>query len=134
MKTQLILIATFFVVSFAHSQTAEEYYKRGVHKSNYLEDYRGAIADLSKAIELNPKFTQAYFHRAGGKGKLEDYRGAIADLSKAIELNPKFALAYFFRGIAKINLRQKESGCLDLSKAGELGNERAYVLIKKHCN
>ena len=35
------------------SQTAEYYYNRGLAKSD-LQDYDGAIADYTKAIELNP--------------------------------------------------------------------------------
>lgn len=52
-----IVIATFLFglifQNFTFAQTAEEYFNRGVAKRN-LEDYRGAIQDFTKAIELNP--------------------------------------------------------------------------------
>ena len=87
MKKVLIVLIAIMSVSNVYSQTAETYYNRGNSKIN-LQDYRGAIADYSKAIELNPNYNNAYHNRGGAKGNLQDYRGAIADLSKAIELNP----------------------------------------------
>jgi tetratricopeptide (TPR) repeat protein len=49
-----ILIAIVLLVSgLANGQTTEEYFNRAIEKEK-LEDYRGAIADYTKAIELNP--------------------------------------------------------------------------------
>ena len=61
---------------------------RGIAKDD-LKDYHGAIADLTKATELNPKEASAYFYRGIAKDKLEDYRGAIDDFTKVIELDTK---------------------------------------------
>ena len=36
-------------------EAAEKYFKLGEQKYN-KKDYQGAIADLDKAIELNPKY------------------------------------------------------------------------------
>ena len=38
---------------------AEKYFKLGEQKYN-KKDYQGAIADLDKVIELNPKYFDAY--------------------------------------------------------------------------
>jgi len=54
-----------------------------------VDDYQGAITDLSKAIELDSSFTWAYKSRGEFKGKLKDYAGAILDYDKAIELDPE---------------------------------------------
>ena len=50
-------IVTIFIALplFCFSQTAEAYINMGNAKQN-LEDYRGAIQDYNKAIELNPNF------------------------------------------------------------------------------
>ena len=98
-----------------------------VSYSSYSQDY-------SKAIELNPNDSLAYYNRGNSKYKLQDYIGAIADYSKAIELNPNDSNAYHNRGWCKYNLNKKNSACLDWSKAGELGNGDAYDLIKNNCN
>ena len=38
---------------------------------------QGAIQDYNKAIELDPKYAEAFFNRAFAKGNLGDLRGAI---------------------------------------------------------
>ena len=52
-----------------------------------LEDYYGAIGDMSRAIELDKKNSTYYQDRANYKFSLDDYKGTIPDLIKAIELN-----------------------------------------------
>ena len=37
-----------------------------------LEDYKGAIQDYNKAIEINPNDADAYNNRGNAKAKLED--------------------------------------------------------------
>ena len=102
---------------------------------NNLEDYRGAVADYTKVIKIDPNRADAYYFRGLVKWDLEDYRGEIADLTKAIDIETSNeAKAYFLRGIAKNVLGQLDSGCLDLSKAGELGLGQAYEVIKEKCN
>jgi len=55
----------------ALAQTAEEYHNKGNAKVN-LGDYRGAIQDYSKAIELNPNDAEAYYNRGNAKVNLGD--------------------------------------------------------------
>lgn len=54
---------------------------------NNLENYYGAIGDMSKAIELDKKKSTYYQDRANYKFSLDDYKRTIPDLIKAIELN-----------------------------------------------
>ena len=51
-----------------------------------LKDYRAALADYDKAIELNPAFAEAYFNRGLTRIFLGNNKQGIADLSKAGEL------------------------------------------------
>ena len=83
-------------------QTAEEYFYSALNKANLKDDY-GAIADFTKAIELDPDDAVAYYNRGNSKRKLKDYYGAIADYTKAIELDPDVADAYYNRGWSKVH-------------------------------
>jgi tetratricopeptide (TPR) repeat protein len=141
MKKLSFLIGVF-LISFArgysqpakvdNTDTAKSYYSDGLDKA-YKEDYIGAIADFTKAIELNPKYSAAFEYRGMSKYMLNDSKDAIIDYNRAIELNPKYAEAYRNRGLAKITLKQKESGCLDFKKAKELGDQYADLQILKYC-
>ena len=51
-----------------------------------LKDYRAALVDYDKAIELNPNFADAYFNRGLTNIFLGNNKKGIADLSKAGEL------------------------------------------------
>lgn len=67
---------------------------------NSVDNLENAIADFSKAIELIPKYAEAYNRRGGAYLSKGNSEGAIADLNKAIELMPEFAEAYYNRGLA----------------------------------
>ena len=50
------------------------------------QDYQGAIADYTKAIELNPNYADAYANRGIAKYNLNDMKGCCSDFRKAISL------------------------------------------------
>ena len=103
-----------------YSKSAEFYVERG--NTKYLAvNFSGAIADFSKAIEINPRYAKAYYNRGTIKGRyLEDYDGAISDYSKSIEINPRYADAYINRGIAKDELKDYYGAIADYNKAIEI--------------
>ena len=94
------------------------------------QDYKGAIADYTKAIQLNPNYAEAYYNRGLAKTDLEDRQGAMADYSEAIRLKPDFADAYFKRGNGKYALGDKQGAIADLSEAIRLksGYAGAYLM------
>jgi tetratricopeptide (TPR) repeat protein len=57
-----------------------------------------AIADYTKAIELDPRNPAFYNSRGRAYQQLGDMSGATADFDKAIETDPKFAASYINRG------------------------------------
>lgn len=87
------------------------------NKLYYAEDYDGAIKLYNEAIQLNPKYFEAYNNRGLAYKNLGQYERAIADFDKAIALKPNFALAYYIRGNAYTNLRQYERAIADATKA-----------------
>ncbi len=103
------------------------------------KDYEGAIADYTKAIELNPNDAVYYNNRGDARKELRDYSGAIADYTKAIELNPNDAVYYNNRGNARLykkdddddvyddldNYKDRLDAIIDYTKAIELEPDNA---------
>jgi len=110
--------------------TAHDYYDRGM-KGVLLGDRKAAIADLTKAIEMDPKMTAAYDGRATGRLIEEDYDGAIADNTKVIELDPRNARAYHARGVAKLYKKDYASAAEDFSKTIELDPKHMLAYEKR---
>lgn len=69
----------------SNSKSKEFYYSRGRIK-NDLGDYKGALEDYSKSIELNAECTEAYIHRGILYLELKEIKGACLDFKKAKEL------------------------------------------------
>jgi tetratricopeptide (TPR) repeat protein len=90
-------------------------------------DRNGAIADLSRAIDLDPKSEQAVYRRGAFKLQKGDYDGAITDLSRAIELSPNTADYYSDRGLAKLNKHDNDGAIVDFTRATELDAKNAIA-------
>ena len=74
-----------------------------------LKNFDDAILDYTKALQINPKMTDAYYNRAEillSRKDVEnpDIERAVADLEKAIELDDKFVSALFAMGAAQKKL------------------------------
>jgi protein O-mannosyl-transferase len=82
-----------------------------------LGDFKGALNDFNKAIEINPKISKLYNVRGNVKASLGEMLGAVQDFNKAIEINPNFTEAINTRGSAKYFLGDKEGAVEDYSKA-----------------
>jgi tetratricopeptide (TPR) repeat protein len=101
----LILLILSLSATVAYGQaapsSAEDYFNRGTARYG-KGDLDGAIADFTKAIELNPQDAAAYFNRGSVRDEKGDHDGAITDYNKAIEFNPQVAVSYANRGMAKL--------------------------------
>ena len=51
-----------------------------------MKDYRAALVDYNKAIELDPRFSDAYYNRGLTNVFLGNNNEGVQDLSKAGEL------------------------------------------------
>ena len=75
------------------AQLAKEYFYSGLDKARQ-NDYSGAIADYTKAIELNPNYATAYYNRSVAKEILGDLNGACDDAKKAINLGSNASIKW----------------------------------------
>ena len=73
---------------------ADLYFENGNEHFN-MKEYEKAIADYSKAIELDPNDAHAYDNRGVCYSDLKEYEKALADLNTAIELYPNYANPYY---------------------------------------
>ena len=70
------------------AQQAEAYYNRGIaHAKKNMHDQ--AIADYSKAININPRDADAYYNRGVAYDDKGMHDQAIANYSRAHEINPQ---------------------------------------------
>ncbi len=112
------------------SISAETYFQWGNVKYN-LGDYAGAIADYTKAIQLEPDVASAYNNRGNAKGKLGQHFAAITDYNIAIGLEPDVATAYNNRGNAKGKLGQHFAAIADFDTAIRLKPDYADAYINR---
>ena len=88
-------------------KTAEEYNNRGLDRQN-RGDLDGAIADYTRALQLESNDASIYFGRGAARQKKNDLEGALADYNKAIELDPSHALAHASPGVVKVLLKKSD--------------------------
>ncbi|HEV3098477.1 MAG TPA: tetratricopeptide repeat protein [Candidatus Udaeobacter sp.] len=108
-------------------ESVEDPVNRGIEKGKE-GDLDGAIADFTRATQLNPKDEAPYYNRAQAKRLKKDAAGAIADYTRAIELGSQNPAAYNNRGNAKAENNDRDGAIADYTRAIELKPDyaRAY--------
>ncbi len=86
-----------------------------------------AIEEYSKAIELDPKRSEAFHNRGLAYGNLGNYQRAIEDFGTAIEISPEWAEAYYDRGVAYHIIGDSRRWAKDYEKAKKLNPKYASI-------
>ena len=100
-----IILITFSVLTLLHSPLSAEPIKTAVDYFNEASehyakrDYGEAIRSYTKAIELNPKFAEAYYGRGSAAAMLNAYDKALADFDKVLEIDPADVEANYNKGL-----------------------------------
>jgi len=99
-------------------KSAELFLYRGIGRY-YNKDYNNAIADYTKAIDINIKhdFAEAYYNRGLALVAKKEYKDAIADFNKVIDLDPKYLMAYDSRGSIKRVMEKYDQAIVDYNNA-----------------
>jgi tetratricopeptide (TPR) repeat protein/V8-like Glu-specific endopeptidase len=95
---------------------ADDFYIQGGDKYK-KGDFKGAIADYTQAIKLNPNYVNAYNDRGIARSRIGDAKGEIDDYNQAIRINPNYANAYYNRGIARSEMGDKQGAIADYTQA-----------------
>ena len=95
-----------------------------------LGDQKKAIEDYGRAIDIDPKYANAYFKRGVAYGELGNQLRAVQDFDKAIEINPGYASAYYYRGRMHASLGNHKRELEDLKTAARYGYEDATNYLK----
>jgi tetratricopeptide (TPR) repeat protein len=95
-------------------------YNRGVAYCDHLGQYDQAVADFTRATDLDPKYTNAWCSRGIAHDKLGRYEEAIADFSRAIDLDPRLMSAWYGRGLAYATLGRYGEAVDDYARVIEL--------------
>ncbi len=116
----------------ARQRTAVAYKRRGVHSvqhARYDTDGRQAtdlaVADFTRAIELDFRSADFYWERGKSYTLSENYDQAIADYTQAIELDPNRADFYLDRGWSYDIKQDYDRAIAEKTQAIELEPKRA---------
>ena len=104
------------------SQQADEFHSRGL-QFRRQGDFAKAIAEYSKAIELDPTHFKAFFNRGFAYDKLNRFDQAVADYTKSIQLEPRNPFCYYNRGISYDRMGALDKAFADFSQAISLQSD-----------
>ena len=110
---------------------ALNYYIRGRMGNEYGNT---EVGDFTKAIELDPNLTNAYYGRGAGYSAHKNYYEALADFNKVIEKSPRSITAHKQRGTVYYHLGEIDKATADLRRAVEFdpANQDLKALLKKY--
>lgn len=91
-------------------------------------DSKGAIADLTEAIRLNPKYSPALMDRAAAYADQGEYLNAQKDLDASLN-GEKTAEGFFIRSMARLSIGDTSGAVCDITDARNYGAE--YVNSRK---
>ena len=110
--------------------SAVDYFYRG-NSNSEKGRYAEAIADYTKAIQINPQDASAYYNRGNAYDNQGKYDLAIADFTKAIQLNPQLYEAYNDRGVDYSEQGKYDLAIADYTKAIRIDVQRASAYYNR---
>jgi len=131
MKKLLLLMIMIPVILFADE--ADIWMAKG-EQQMAAQNFTDAIANFSKAIELNDKLTEAYYQRGLAYLFSQKFEYALQDFSQTIELDSTKADAYNNRGYLLYVAGQNDAAITDFNKAIELEPEFTEAYVNRGAN
>jgi tetratricopeptide (TPR) repeat protein len=94
-------------------------------------DFRGAAESYGKAIEVDPKFAEAFYYRGNVYSAVNDTKAAISEYTKAIRIEPKFADALMNRGISMRETGNFDGAVSDFSRVIKINKKDANAYYQR---
>lgn len=111
------------------AENAALYAARGVLREN--SDPQKAIADLTRAIELEPDNGLFRFQRGRVWHVQKNHKRALPDYDKSLELDPELDLALRSRGLLKESIRDLNGAISDFDAYLILEPDDVQILLKR---
>lgn len=99
-----------------------------------LKNYYAAIADFTKASDLDYNVSEAYLDKAKLLMELEEFEQALEAAEKAAWHMRNNGEAYRVRGEVLMKLGINGKAVMDFRKAVSMGDENASYYLRKHFN
>ncbi|MGQ1890545.1 AAA family ATPase [Thermophagus sp. OGC60D27] len=109
---------------------AREYFLMANECEVKFKDQRSALANLNKALSLNPKFIDALLRRGNLLAKTGDLESAEKDFSAVLKIKQRHFEALYGRGKVRIQLRQLSEAYQDLLEASNLQQSHPGIYKK----
>jgi tetratricopeptide (TPR) repeat protein len=92
-----------------------------------------AIQNFGRAINLQPRNTDALYNRGNIYFQQKKYLKAKQDFEKSLEINPNFGKAYYALGLSYYYTNEKEKACLSIKQALRLNYPGAQQASHQLC-
>jgi len=111
---------------YMNNSEAEALFQRAMVKVR-AGDFEGALADLNRAIELDPQDEMLYSNRGAARAQLGQYEEAMADFNRALELYPRNVRVYCNIATLKMMLGDYQEALRNVERALEIDPENEQV-------
>ncbi|KAJ3324940.1 cytochrome c oxidase subunit 1 [Boothiomyces sp. JEL0866] len=108
---------------------SKAYFHRGICK--FAQGNEDGEQDLNYAIELDPKFFDAYLTRAAYYESKGQYQKAIVDCDEALKIEPTSIRAHILRGDSKCKLNQYAIAIMDYTKAATIDKTSYFAFFNR---
>ena len=116
-KYQQLITAPATEKTLDPKSAAKAYNNRGwIFRST---NSKRALADLDKAIQLDPTYVKAYYNRVLTYTDLGEWKNVVADCTRMMHLDPQCVVVYYHRAVAYGGLQEWQKAIDDCSTAIE---------------
>ncbi len=79
-------------------------------------DLKSALVDIDRAININPKYSEAYLNRGLISSQLGNLKGAMVDVDRAINMKPNLPEGYLLRSVVNLQSNNFKDTLIDSTK------------------